>query len=166
MTTTETSAGKFRKTQNSNQQQEVLELSCQAYDNFWFTAFTCYKKLVWLRSMQIHEASEGVYSWRAAEKYGQAKDGRSSNHIIIVSLRKPPYSLRYQTLNLNLSAVVTFYAMNDVSLNRKKVARHPGKPTVAHRDRAYSVDEILRLLQFCDQRSKAIVLLMPATGLA
>jgi hypothetical protein len=34
MTTTETSAGKFRKTQNSNQQQAVLELSGQAYDNF------------------------------------------------------------------------------------------------------------------------------------
>ena len=34
MTTTETSAGKFRKTHNSNQQQEVLELSGQGYDNF------------------------------------------------------------------------------------------------------------------------------------
>jgi len=165
MTTTATSAGKFRKTQNSNQQQAVLELSGQAYDNFWFTAFTCYKKLVWLRSMQIHETSEGWDSWRAAEKCGQAKAYRSSNHIIIVSLRKPPYSLRYQTLTLNLSAVVTFYAMNDVSLNRKKFARHLENPTVAHRDRAYSIDEILRLLQFCDQRSKAIVLFLASTGL-
>src|ERR1043166_9854110 len=94
--------------------------------------------------MQIHEASEGADSRRAAEKCGQAKDCRSSNHIIIVSLRKPPYSLRYQTLNLNLSADVTFYAMNDVSLNRKKVARHLGRPTVADRDRAYSIDEIDR----------------------
>lgn len=116
--------------------------------------------------MQIHEASEGADSRRAAEKCGQAKDCRSSNHIIIVSLRKPPYSLRYQTLNLNLSADVTFYAMNDVSLHRKKVARHLGRPTVAHRDRAYSIDEILRLLQFCDQKSKAIVLFLASTGLA
>ena len=37
----------------------------------------------------------------------------------IVTLRNPPYNLTYQTLNMYLSSIATFSAMNDISLNRE-----------------------------------------------
>ena len=50
----------------------------------------------------------------------------------IVTLRNPPYNLTYQTLNMYLSSITTFSAMNDVSLNRKRITRYLGEPTVAY----------------------------------
>ena len=43
----------------------------------------------------------------------------------IVTLRNPPYNLIYQMLNMYLSSITTFSAMNDVSLNRKRITRIP-----------------------------------------
>jgi hypothetical protein len=59
----------------------------------------------------------------------------------IVTLRNPPYNLIYQMLNIYLSSITTFSAMNDVSLNRKRITRYLGEPTVAHRGRAYATEE-------------------------
>ena len=154
MTTTET-----------KQQQEQIQLFGQAYRNF---------------ADSIHSpATKGSYDF-ALCRYMKHLNVRTVDDLLkdadkpklieaqiieyIVSLRNPPNSLRYQTLNVYLSSVVTFYAMNDVSLNRKKVARYLGEPTMTHRDRAYTTEEIAKLLQFCDQRSKAIVLFLASTG--
>ncbi|MGA7042449.1 MAG: hypothetical protein WBY71_02160, partial [Nitrososphaeraceae archaeon] len=51
------------------------------------------------------------------------------------------YNLIYQMLNMYLSSITTFSAMNDVSLNRKRITRYLGEPTVAHRDRAYATSK-------------------------
>jgi hypothetical protein len=59
----------------------------------------------------------------------------------IVTLGNPPYNLTYQTLNIYLSSIATFSAMNDVCLNRKRITRYLGEPIVAHRDRAYATEE-------------------------
>ena len=59
----------------------------------------------------------------------------------IVTLRNPPYNLTYRTLNMYLSSIATFSAMNDVSLNRKRITRYLGEPIVAYRDRAYTTEE-------------------------
>ena len=59
----------------------------------------------------------------------------------IVTLRNPPYNLTYQTLNMYLSSIATFSAMNDVTPNRKRITRYLGETIVAYRDRAYKTEE-------------------------
>ena len=54
--------------------------------------------------------------------------------------------------------------MNDVLLNRKKIYKYLGEYEKVHRDRAYTTEEIAKLLQFCDQRLKAIVLFLVSSG--
>jgi hypothetical protein len=73
----------------------------------------------------------------------------------VVILRNPLHSLAYQTRHIYLSAIVMFYAINDVNLNRKKIARYRGEPTMVRQDRAYTTEEILRLLEFCDERERS-----------
>jgi integrase len=58
-----------------------------------------------------------------------------------------------------------FYAMNDIVLNRKKISMYVGDYVRANKDRAYTTTEIQRLLEFCDERAKALVLLMASTGI-
>jgi integrase len=54
--------------------------------------------------------------------------------------------------------------MNDVLLNRKKIYKYLGEYEKVHRDRAYTTEEIAKLLHFCDQRLKAIVLFLASSG--
>jgi len=72
--------------------------------------------------------------------------------------------ISYNTRANYCSAVIAFYAMNDVLLNRKKIYKYLGEYEKVHRDRAYTTEEIAKLLQFCDQRLKAIVLFLASSG--
>ena len=64
-----------------------------------------------------------------------------------------------------LSAVMHFYSMNDIVLNRKKIGMYLGEYVRAQKDRAYTTEEIHKLLDFCDERSKALILLLCSTGI-
>jgi integrase len=54
--------------------------------------------------------------------------------------------------------------MNDIVLNRKKINMYLGEFIRKQKDRAYTTEEIHKLLDFCDERSKALVLLLASTG--
>ena len=41
-----------------------------------------------------------------------------------------------------------FYAMNDITLNRKKIGRYVPENIRKHNDRTYTREEITRLLEF------------------
>ena len=71
----------------------------------------------------------------------------------------------YSTRNVNCSAIITFYAMNDIILNKKKLYRYLGESTRAHKDRAYTTEEIHTLWESADLRLKAIILLFASSGL-
>jgi integrase len=66
---------------------------------------------------------------------------------------------------LYLSAILHFYSMNDVVLNRKKIGMYVGDYIRTQKDRAYTTQEIHQLLDFCDERSKALVLLLAFPGM-
>src|SRR5215212_9260811 len=57
-----------------------------------------------------------------------------------------------------VGAIMHFYAMNDVTLNRKRIGRFIPEHIRKQKDRAYTTQEISRLLEFCDLRDRSIVL--------
>jgi len=59
---------------------------------------------------------------------------------------------------------MTFYSLNDIVLNRKKISRYFGEYKRAVKDRAYTVEEINKALQTADQRMKLVILLLTSTG--
>jgi integrase len=85
------------------------------------------------------------------------------SHLIdyIVSLKS---NMSYSTRKVRCSAIFTFYTMNDVILNKKRLYRYLGEPVRTHRDRAYAIEEIAKLLQFSDERLKAVIFLLASTG--
>jgi integrase len=76
--------------------------------------------------------------------------------------------LSYSRLNSMLSAILHFYTMNDVSLNRKKIARFMGEKNRGLRSEqghAYTREQIAEILSVCDERTRAIILLLTSTGM-
>jgi integrase len=70
------------------------------------------------------------------------------------------------TIRLYLSAILHFYSMNDIVLNRKKIGMYVGETVRKQKkDRAYTTEEIHKILDFCDERSKALVFLLCSTGI-
>jgi integrase len=83
----------------------------------------------------------------------------------ITSLRYPPRSLSHASLNIHKSAILTFYFMNEITLNSKKIGRYLGERQRQHKDRAYTREEIHQLLEISDERMKVVILLFASCGL-
>jgi integrase len=85
----------------------------------------------------------------------------------IVALRTDSdFVVSFKTRATYLTAILTFYDINDVILRKKKLARFLGEEdTRKHKDRAYTTEEIKKLLDYADIRSKVIVLLLASTGM-
>lgn len=73
--------------------------------------------------------------------------------------------LSRSTLNSHGSAIRRFALVNGLRLDWDKIKFHYPHDQSTHDDRPYTHDEINRVLSFCDQRSRAIVLLMVSTGI-
>lgn len=80
----------------------------------------------------------------------------------IMTLRND--GLAYNTTQFLVAPIFTFYQLNDVVLNRRKVSRYLGEFKRVVKDRAYTVEEIHKALEIADQRMKVIILLMASTG--
>ena len=70
----------------------------------------------------------------------------------------------YASVQFMVAAIMTFYSLNDIVLNRKKISKYFGEDKRAVKDRAYTVEEINKALQTADQRMKLIILLLTSTG--
>jgi integrase len=88
------------------------------------------------------------------------------NQIIdyLISLKNPTISLRYATRSQYLAAIMTFYDLNEVILNKKKIYRYLGEEERPIENRGYTREEIAKMLEVCDERVKALILLLASTG--
>ena len=73
--------------------------------------------------------------------------------------------LSSKTINVRLSAIYHFYAMNDVTLNKVKIGKFKPEFVRTKKDRAYSHSEIGKMLQNSELRMKICILLMATSGL-
>jgi integrase len=80
----------------------------------------------------------------------------------ILKMRKEGYS--FSSLNTRLAAIVHFYTMNDIVINRKKIGKYLGEDIKTVRDRAYTIEEIKKIVDACDLKYKIVVTLMVSSG--
>lgn len=71
----------------------------------------------------------------------------------------------YSSLHNYVTAVLSFYKINDVVLNTNKISKFMPEQTRIKKDRAYTHEEIERLLEIADERIRVIILLMASTGM-
>ena len=64
----------------------------------------------------------------------------------LIQLKNPPHSLRYATRSQYLVAIMTFYDLNEVALNKKKIYRYLGEEERPIKNRGYTTEEISKML--------------------
>ncbi len=72
--------------------------------------------------------------------------------------------IRPGTMAENMKPIKLFCEMNDVDLNWKKLNRLIPEEEEIHKDRAYTKEEIAKMLEFANIRSKVMVLTMSSSG--
>ncbi|MGI9010358.1 MAG: hypothetical protein ACR2F1_04110 [Nitrososphaeraceae archaeon] len=80
----------------------------------------------------------------------------------IVKLKEEGYS--YASMDLRLTAINTFFSMNDVIINKKKISRYLGEHVKTVKDRAYTIDEIKKMVDASDIKFRVFITLMASTG--
>jgi integrase len=74
--------------------------------------------------------------------------------------------LSYNHIKCNLVAIMHFYTMNDIFLNRKKIAKYAySDKKRPNKNIGYTSEQILTVLDFCDERLKAIIMIYASTGI-
>ena len=73
-------------------------------------------------------------------------------------------TIGYATIQFLIAPIFTFYQLDDVVLNRKKVSRYLGEFKRIVKDEPYSSEQIEQMLRTADSRMRMIILIMASTG--
>jgi integrase len=71
----------------------------------------------------------------------------------------------YSTIHNYVASVMAFYKINDVVLNTRKINRFIPLQKKVRKDRAYTHEEILKMIEIAEERMKAVILLMASSGI-
>jgi integrase len=75
-------------------------------------------------------------------------------------------NLSHKTITSNLSAIMHFYTMNDIILNRRKITKFINTDQKKRSKNAgYTSEQIHKVLEISDERLKAIILIYASTGI-
>jgi site-specific recombinase XerD len=87
------------------------------------------------------------------------------NKIIeyVVFLKKEGMS--YYGLSNYIVPIKSYYAINDITLNVKKIGKFMPECKRARKDKSYTDKEISKLLEIADERMRSVILLLASSGI-
>jgi integrase len=71
----------------------------------------------------------------------------------------------YGAIQNYITTILSFYKINDVVLNTKKISRFMPEHRKVKKDRSYTHEEISRLLEIADERMRVVILLLASSGI-
>lgn len=92
----------------------------------------------------------------------QPRDIENALISYIVDLKKQGYA--WATINNKVAAVLTFFEINDIILNKRKIHRYMPEHIKTVKDRAYTREEIQKIIANSPLKFKVVVTLMASTG--
>ena len=84
--------------------------------------------------------------------------------LIKFIITKKDAGMSSSALNNYVAAVAKFYLINDKPINISRVNRFMPEPLKVKKDRGYQPEEILRILELANERTRALILLLSSTG--
>jgi integrase len=84
--------------------------------------------------------------------------------LIQFIITKKELGMSSSALNNYVAAVAKFYLINDKPINISRVNRFMPEPLKVKKDRGYQPEEILKVLELANERTRALILLLSSTG--
>jgi integrase len=139
-------------------------------------------------SQRIYNVTDALKSKYTKRDYGYAfsqflRDGAKTQDLQVLLDHKPRVieqmligyiellrdkGRAHKTIALHAAAILHFFTLNDVPLNKEKITRFippDESPTHSHLDKPYTLQDIRRILESCDDRTSVIVTLLASTGM-
>ena len=129
-----------------------------AYDNFINTIKSKASKITYRNNLQQFMRFLGITDPEELLKINVEESIKN----YIVTMRDKVSSA---TLHNRVASIYHFYDMNDVVINKTKLSKFKGEFKRVKKDRAYTHQEIGKLLEIADLRMKVCILLMACAGL-
>jgi integrase len=95
-------------------------------------------------------------------EYKDAKD--IERKIIDFIIQMKDEGKNYRSISNYLTPVISFYRINDIILNSKKINKFMPPKTRVKKNRGYEHEEIQKLLDIADERMRAVILLLVSCG--
>jgi integrase len=95
-------------------------------------------------------------------KYKDPKDIDRKIIDFIIAMKE--VGKNYRCISNYLTPVISFYRINDIMLNSKKINKFMPPKTRAKKNRGYYHEEIQKLLDIADERMRAVILLLVSCG--
>ena len=138
-----------------------LDKDNQIYSNFIDSLRSAKTKEVYDKALKVFMKFHNIESYSLLLG---SQDIEDKIKQYMMNIRSRELSTSFMTIFL--SAIKTFYEMNDIeNIRWRKLKRFMGEETLRHEDRKYTHEEILTLLNASDLKQKVIILLMSSAGL-
>lgn len=104
------------------------------------------------------------------KKYGEDKLSITDpkiveNQIINFILDQKQQGKKFYAISNYVNCVISFYKINDVLVNTKKITRFMPERRRAKTDRSYTHDEIGKMLEIADERMRSVILVLASSGM-
>jgi integrase len=96
------------------------------------------------------------------EKYKDQKDKERKVINFVIQLKEEGKNFR--SIRNYLTPIISFYKINDVMLNSKKINKFMPTETRAKKNRGYLHEEVQKMLDIADKRMRAVILLLVSSG--
>ena len=70
----------------------------------------------------------------------------------------------FRSIRNYLTPIISFYKINDIMLNSKKINKFMPTETRAKKNRGYEHEEVQKMLDIADERMRAVILLLVSSG--
>lgn len=146
-----------------SQEQELEIKKHLAYRNFTHSIKSSEtKRLYTFHLLQFLSYKQDMSIDRLLEQNSKIIEADIIDMLIDLKENKDLSSSSIKTF---LAALIHFFSINDITLNRRKIAKFIGDHENKFEYRSYTHDEISQLLDISDERGKAVILLMASTGM-
>src|SRR6476620_8879348 len=84
--------------------------------------------------------------------------------IINFIIQMKEEEMNFRSIRNYVTPVISFYKINDIMLNSKKINKFMPAKTRVKKNRGYTHDEVRKLLDISDERIRAVILLLVSSG--
>lgn len=150
-----------------NTDNNVLSSSHPAYLNFINSLKTAETKYKYAHMFCKYYLSKPEIKCLSSLTDVLKKDPKTIEYelIQIITEMKDVHELSYSSIHVFLAAALHFFEINDIILNKRKLKKFKGENVSKYEYRSYTHEEISKLLEVSDERSRVSILLMASTGM-
>ena len=116
-------------------------------------------------SARCYTYSLNKYADNDLESLLKLSQRQAEDRLINFIITNKEKGISWGALHNYVAPISKFYLINDISLNLNRVKRFMPEKVKLRKDRAYTTEEIHKILELTNERTRALILLLSSSGM-